>query len=90
MFQFREHVPDYEKKGFVNSGPLNWHIFRFGNMVPEIEIKVSESGTITQIGNIDFNFGTMSILIYLFIYLLFIYLFIYLLFTFFNQELTIP
>ena len=37
-------------------------------MVPEIEIKVSESGTITEIGNIDFQFQD-SEYCYLFIYL---------------------
>ena len=40
-------------------------------MVPEIEIKVSESGTITEVGNIAFQFRDNE---YLFIYL-FIYLF---------------
>ena len=47
-------------------------------MVPEIEIKVSESGTVTEIGNIDFQFQDNEYC-YLFIYLficLFIYLFI--------------
>ena len=49
-------------------------------MVPEIEIKVSESGTVTEIGNIDFQFQDNEycyLFIYLFIYL-FVYLFIYL------------
>ena len=45
-------------------------------MVPEIEIKVSESGTVTEIGNIDFQFQDNEYC-YLFIYL-FVYLFIYL------------
>ena len=43
-------------------------------MVPEIEIKVSESGTITEIGNKDFQFrdnGYCYLFIYLFIYNLF-------------------
>ena len=35
-------------------------------MVPEIEIKVSESGTITEVGNIAFQFRDNE---YLFIYL---------------------
>ena len=42
-------------------------------MVPEIEIKISESGTITEIGNTDFQFRDNEYC-YLFIYL-FIYLF---------------
>ena len=46
-------------------------------MVPEIEIKVSESGTVTEIGNIDFQFRDNEYC-YLFILYLFIYLFIYL------------
>ena len=79
MFQFREHVPDSETKGFVNPGPLNQHIFRFWNMVPEVEIKVSESGTITEIGNIDFQFRDNEYS-YLFIYLFIV--------NVFNQELT--
>ena len=52
-------------------------------MVPEVEIKVSESGTITEIGNIDFQFWDNEYS-YLFVYL-FIYLFIV---NAFNQELT--
>ena len=55
-------------------------------MIPEIEIKVSESRTLTEIGSIGFRFrdnGYCYLFIYLFIYLfvcfLFIYLFIYLL-----------
>ena len=55
-------------------------------MIPEIEIKVSESRTLTEIGSIGFRFrdnGYCYLFIYLFIYLfvyLFIYLFIYLAF----------
>ena len=61
--------PILKKKGFVNSGSLNWDIFRFRNMVPEIKIKVSESGTITEAGNIAFQFRDNEYLfIYLFIY----------------------
>ena len=40
-------------------------------MVPEIEIKVSESGTITEIGNVHFQFRGNEycyLFIYLFIY----------------------
>ena len=40
-------------------------------MVPEIEIKVSESGTITEIGNVHFQFRDNEycyLFIYLFIY----------------------
>ena len=48
--------PILKKKVFVNSRPLNQNIFRFGNMAPEIEIKVSESGTTTEIRNTDFQF----------------------------------
>ena len=52
-------------------------------MVPEVEIKFSESGTITEIGNIDFQFRDNEYS-YIFIYL-FIFLFIV---NVFNQELT--
>ena len=67
-------------------GSLNYNFFRLSNIVPEIEIKVLESGTITEIRNIDFQFWdnefTYLFNIYLFIsiYLIiyFIYLFVYL------------
>ena len=69
--------PILKKKGFINSRPLNWNIFKFWNMVLEIEIKVSESETITEIRNIDFQCWDYEYC-YLFIYLFIIYLLIYL------------
>ena len=69
-------------------------------MDPEIEIKVSESGTLTEIRNIDFQFRDneycylliylhIYLLIYLFIYFyLFIYLFTYLFIYLFIQNTT--
>ena len=72
--------PTLKKKSFVNLGPLNYNFFRFGNMIPEIEIKVSKSGTITEIGNVYFQFRDDEYC-YLFIDL-FIYLFLFVYFDF--------
>ena len=56
FFSFGNMFPILKKKGCVNLGLLNLNTFRFGNMVPEIEINVSESEAITEIGNTDFLF----------------------------------
>ena len=45
-------------------------------MVPEIEIKVSESGTITEVGNIAFQFRDNEYC-YLFIYLFILFLWVF-------------
>ena len=49
-------------------------------MLPEIEIKVSESGKLTEIGSIGFRHRDNEycyLFIYLFTYLLFIYLLVF-------------
>ena len=90
MFQFWEYIPDSEKESFSNSVPLNYNIFRFGNMVPEIEIKISESETITEIVNTNFHFSGNEyyyLFIYVFIYLFILFYFYFACSTFFNVKL---